>query len=145
MRIAVLEPGSTLAPAARAKPWKSMLPEFPWLRRVHVKGDCGRGREIRCAVGNDGNPLALRSMRTQRSPARAAAGPRQSLSDAIDRRIAELRVWLKENAPECADAQNHLDANTSARGYWHHGYLVALIDMRNLLQDKDEREKGRPG
>lgn len=85
-------------------------------------------------------------MRTQRSPARTAAGPRQNLSDAIDRRIAELRVWLTENAPECADAQNHLDANTSERGYWHHGYLVALVDIRNLLQDVDEneKEKNRP-
>lgn len=35
--------------------------------------------------------------------------------------------------------QSHLDANTSERAYWHHGYLVALIDVRNLLQGQKDR------
>ncbi len=34
--------------------------------------------------------------------------------------------------------QSHLDANTSERAYWHHGYLVALIDMRDLLRERKD-------
>ena len=65
--------------------------------------------------------------------------PRQSLADSIDRRIVELRTWLQENAPDIAELQNHLDANTAERVYWHHGYLVALIDVRNLLKGRKDR------
>jgi hypothetical protein len=78
-------------------------------------------------------------MGVRRSAVPPRQNPRQSLSDSIDRRISELRAWLQENAPDTAEMQSHLDANTSERAYWHHGYLVALIDVRNLLQGQKDR------
>lgn len=81
-------------------------------------------------------------MIARHSPTETATGPQQNLVDTIDRRIAELRSWLQENAPECANAQNHLDANTSERGYWHHGYLVALIDIRRMLENENGNDNG---
>ena len=65
--------------------------------------------------------------------------PRQLLADTLDRRIVELRLWLQENAPDTAEMQIHLDADTSERAYWHHGYLVALLDMRELLKGRKDR------
>lgn len=78
-------------------------------------------------------------MCARRSAVRPRTKPRQSLADSIDRRIVELRAWLQENAPETAEMQRHLDANTAERVYWHHGYLVALIDVRNLLKGRKSR------
>lgn len=81
------------------------------------------------------------SARRSRVPSRPSRrqDPRQSLADTLDRRIAELRAWLQENAPDTAERQIHLDANTSERAYWHHGYLVALLDMRELLKGRKDR------
>ncbi len=31
-------------------------------------------------------------------------------------------------------AQKHLDADTTERAYWHHGYYMALNDALRLLQ-----------
>ena len=45
-----------------------------------------------------------------------------------------MSEWLRENAPYCFADQSHLDANTVERAYWHYGYLVALKDVRRLLQ-----------
>ncbi|WP_020696485.1 hypothetical protein [Reyranella massiliensis] len=83
---------------------------------------------------------ARRSAVTSRVPSRRNRrhNPRQSLAESIDRRIAELRAWLEENAPDTTEMQSHLDANTSERAYWHHGYLVALIDMRDLLRERKD-------
>lgn len=78
-------------------------------------------------------------MRSRRSGVRSRSNPQQSLADSIDRRISELRAWLEENAPDTVNLQSHLDANTAERAYWHHGYLVALIDMRNLLKGRKDR------
>jgi hypothetical protein len=54
--------------------------------------------------------------------------------DAIEQRITGMSEWLRENAPYCFHDQNHLDADTPERAYWHYGYLVALKDMRRLLR-----------
>ncbi len=78
-------------------------------------------------------------MGARRSAVQPRQHPRQTVSDSIDRRISELRAWLQEHAPETAEMQSHLDANTSERAYWHHGYLVALLDVRNLLQGHKDR------
>lgn len=67
--------------------------------------------------------------------------PRPLLADTLDRRIVELRAWLQENAPDTVERQIHLDANTSERAYWHHGYLVALLDMRELLKGRKDRPR----
>ena len=44
----------------------------------------------------------------------------------------ELEGWLAENS-SCASEQKHLDAGTSERAYWHHGYKMALEDVLRLL------------
>lgn len=51
----------------------------------------------------------------------------------IEKRAADLADWLKENAPECASEQKHLDEGTEARAYWHYGYLTALRDVVRLM------------
>ena len=53
--------------------------------------------------------------------------------EAIERRITTLTTWLRETAPECQEEQRHLDDGTPERAYWHYGYLVALRDLRALL------------
>jgi hypothetical protein len=57
----------------------------------------------------------------------------RSDDQAIDNRIDGLAEWIAENAPECNE-QAHLDEGTRERAYWHHGYLTALRDLRELLR-----------
>jgi hypothetical protein len=59
--------------------------------------------------------------------------------DAIDERIRDLRSFLEESVPECFEAQKHLDASESERVFWHHGYLLALMDVRDLISGKKAR------
>ncbi|WP_189048789.1 hypothetical protein [Aliidongia dinghuensis] len=56
--------------------------------------------------------------------------------DAIDQRIGDLTEWLNENSPYCFADQAHLDENSRERAYWHYGYLVALMDVVKLLDQK---------
>ncbi|GLQ53768.1 hypothetical protein GCM10010862_10270 [Devosia nitrariae] len=51
----------------------------------------------------------------------------------MEGREAELSRWLRDNAPECFEEQKHLDAGSSERAYWHHGYLMAIRDVLALL------------
>jgi hypothetical protein len=44
-----------------------------------------------------------------------------------------LERWQRENAPEVAEQQSHLDAGSEARAYWHYGYLAALRDVLNRI------------
>jgi hypothetical protein len=64
---------------------------------------------------------------------------RKEALDAIDERIRDLRSFLEESAPECFETQNHLDASQSERVFWHHGYLLALMDVRDLISGKKAR------
>jgi hypothetical protein len=52
----------------------------------------------------------------------------------IERRIHSLSRWLRENGPECTEEQAHLSEGTRERLYWHYGYLVALRDLKRLLE-----------
>jgi hypothetical protein len=63
-----------------------------------------------------------------------AAAPADPL-ERIDRRIAGLTVWLSDNAPYCDVDQSHLDGNSVEQAYWHYGYLIALRDMRGLIEE----------
>ncbi len=56
-----------------------------------------------------------------------------AVDQAINDRIDSLTEWLTENAPECSE-QAHLDEGSPERAYWHHGYLTALCDLRELLR-----------
>jgi hypothetical protein len=56
-----------------------------------------------------------------------------NLSELIHSRIEELKDWLASHAPDTATEQRHLDAETSERAYWHHGYVSALQDVLKLL------------
>jgi hypothetical protein len=67
--------------------------------------------------------------------ARAIRETRDAL-DAIDDRVQKLSDWIAENGPECAEEQKHLDADSQERLYWHYGYLMALRDVRDLLNAK---------
>ena len=51
----------------------------------------------------------------------------------LERRRDDLREWLQDEAPHAALDQKHLDAATSERAYWHHGYQAALSDIIELL------------
>ena len=61
---------------------------------------------------------------------------RQSAVDSIDRRIANMSAWMKDNGQDCTLEQAHLDEGSRERAYWHYGYLVALRDVRKLLADR---------
>lgn len=61
------------------------------------------------------------------------ADPKSAI-ELLDRRIKNITAWLKETAPECLSEQAHLDEGSRERTYWHYGYLVALMDMRKLLE-----------
>lgn len=52
----------------------------------------------------------------------------------IAQRIDGLTEWLAENAPYGAGDQKHLDEHSVERAYWHYGYLMALKDMKRLLE-----------
>lgn len=51
----------------------------------------------------------------------------------IEHRANDLRLWLKENAPECTVEQKHLDEGSTQRAYWHYGYLMALNDVMGMF------------
>ena len=54
----------------------------------------------------------------------------------IQNRVRAIREWLRENAPECATEQKHLETDSRERAYWHHGYLMALQDILRLLSSE---------
>ncbi len=57
----------------------------------------------------------------------------EPLEPALEARISSLSAWIREHASYCAEEQAHLDEGTRERAYWHHGYLVALEDVRRFL------------
>jgi hypothetical protein len=62
-----------------------------------------------------------------------------SLEYALSNRAEILAAWLRENAPNCADEQAHLDEGSDARVYWTYGYLVALHDALEILASRRTR------
>lgn len=53
-------------------------------------------------------------------------------ADQASKRALEIREWLEQNASHVFADQKHLDADTEARAYWHHGYMMALRDVIRL-------------
>lgn len=47
----------------------------------------------------------------------------------LQHRADGIAAWLDENCPYVYTDQRHLDANTTERCYWHHGYRAALEDV----------------
>lgn len=68
-------------------------------------------------------------------PRGSAAAARPRLEALLEKRIVPLAAWLAEYAPYCAHEQAHLDEGTRERAYWHHGYVAALTDVRNVLRN----------
>lgn len=62
----------------------------------------------------------------------------ETFDEALDRQIEALARWGDKNAPHCKREQAHAVEGTEARAYWHHGYLVALRDVKRLLADKKQ-------
>jgi hypothetical protein len=60
-----------------------------------------------------------------------------TLDKAIDERIDGIAKWLAQNAHDCRE-HAHLDEGSPERAYWHHGYLAALRDMRDLLHGRKD-------
>ena len=84
-----------------------------------------------------GRITALADNCSRRKPGRRATtnlGTELTMSlEKIRERERDLKAWLRENAPEVAQEQKHLDADTEARAYWHFGYAMALEDVLALL------------
>jgi hypothetical protein len=58
----------------------------------------------------------------------------------MEERAADIEEWLRDNHADDLKKARHLDAGTSERAYWHHGYLAALKDALRLLHHAtDER------
>jgi hypothetical protein len=49
-------------------------------------------------------------------------------------RAVHVSEWLQKESPQCFTDQRHLDFGTPERVYWHFGYLSALNDISELLQ-----------
>lgn len=53
--------------------------------------------------------------------------------EAINKRIADLDSWLKDQPVNVKQEQMHLDENTREQLYWHYGYMVGLRDSMKAL------------
>ena len=64
----------------------------------------------------------------------------------VERRRDDILEWLEDEAPHTAVDQKHLDAASSERAYWHHGYQAALSDIIELFSSAEQRfgSMGRP-
>jgi hypothetical protein len=64
----------------------------------------------------------------------------------VERRRDDILEWLEDEAPHAAVDQKHLDAASSERAYWHHGYQAALSDIIELFSSAEQRlgSVGRP-
>lgn len=60
--------------------------------------------------------------------------PEALIKRALEDSASSVAEWLKENGPDCAEEQAHLDEDSRERVYWHYGYLVALRDALALIQ-----------
>jgi hypothetical protein len=58
--------------------------------------------------------------------------PAEGWRPIAEKRVANIKAWLDENAPYIDKEQKHLDAGSTQRAYWHYGYLIALRDILAL-------------
>lgn len=63
---------------------------------------------------------------------------KRTLEKSLNKRIASLSSWLKKHAPTCKKEQAHLKKGSRERAYWNYGYLIALCDVRDLLEILDD-------
>jgi hypothetical protein len=61
----------------------------------------------------------------------------------LEHRRDGIRQWLKDEAPHCASEQKHLEAASTERTYWHHGYQAALNDAIALLSPSKRKIRQR--
>jgi len=54
--------------------------------------------------------------------------------DKIESRIKEIADWIRENYPEIHVEQRHTEPNSQERGYYMYGYMMALVDMIQVLK-----------
>ena len=52
----------------------------------------------------------------------------------LEKRIDNLKSWLKLHGGNCAEEQLHLNQNSKERIYWNYGYLMALIDVVEYIK-----------
>jgi hypothetical protein len=64
--------------------------------------------------------------------------------DGLVARARGIRQWLNDTYPACLTDQEHLDAGSKERAYWHYGYMVALNDALGILTG-DSPLKGERG
>lgn len=57
----------------------------------------------------------------------------------LNKRADGIQKWLKKEKAECQHDQFHLIEGTTERVYWHYGYMVALIDVLNLIEKINRR------
>jgi len=61
-------------------------------------------------------------------------GGRGELETTISNRADELSQWLVQNAHWCLESESDLAGHPAERVYWHHGYMVALRDILQLMR-----------
>ncbi|MGD0075808.1 MAG: hypothetical protein ABSD31_15920 [Candidatus Binataceae bacterium] len=58
---------------------------------------------------------------------------------ALEARIEDLTMWLKQNGENCQSEQRHLDDTSVEQIYWHFGYLSALTDVLKQMRRWKDR------
>lgn len=54
----------------------------------------------------------------------------------LEKRIEGLKNWLKKEKSEIFIEQKHCEEGTIERIYWHYGYMMALVDIVNKMEEK---------
>jgi hypothetical protein len=57
-----------------------------------------------------------------------------SLVERMKIRIAGIEEWLEEIDSHCQAEQRHTIEGTIEREYWHYGYMVAFMDLLDLIE-----------
>lgn len=63
----------------------------------------------------------------------------QTLEEVVERRMTELKDWLRQEGEAAVREQRHLDSGAPERLYWHYGYYMALRDILGLLPQGRKR------
>ena len=112
--------------------------------------DDGELQSLRTVCGKlEGNDLKIETIRewldgTVEEIDIFELGKSGSAKEKMDGRIKGMSEWLKKEYPHVFKEQKHLDVGNKdnevyrndcvERVYWHYGYLVALRDIKKLLE-----------
>jgi uncharacterized membrane protein YccC len=61
----------------------------------------------------------------------------------LQSRLDVVAAWLYDHAPYADVDQKHLDAGSPEQAYWHLGYMAALCDAIQLLDEHREPHDSR--